>query len=63
MSRLAVALALVGTGCVTHLPPVGNRDYLKIQWAESFESAQARANAERKPLVVTLVAGQLDGPC
>ncbi len=63
MHRLAAALGLgLAAGCVTHLPP-SNIEYLQIHWAPSFEKAQAVARAERKPLLVCLVAGQLAGEC
>jgi hypothetical protein len=63
MERFGVALSLVlSTGCITHLRPVGH-DYLRVNWAPNFEAAQARATEERKPLLVCLVSGELDGPC
>lgn len=61
--RPALALpALALAGCLTHLPPVSEK-HLEIRWAPSFPAAQARAIAERKPLLVCLVAGEIAGPC
>ncbi len=63
MRSLAAAGALLASaGCITHLPPMTDAP-LSIHWAEDFAAAQARAEAERKPILVCLVAGALDGPC
>ncbi|MHB8420816.1 MAG: hypothetical protein ACYDCL_22300 [Myxococcales bacterium] len=60
--RLAAVAALALAGCLTHLHPLGQKQ-LDIHWATSFAAAQARAIAERKPMLICLVAGQLAGPC
>lgn len=63
MRRLAALLGLgLAAGCVTNLPPT-NFEYLQIHWAPTFEKAQAVSLAERKPLLVCMVAGQLAGEC
>ena len=63
MRRVQLLLGLgLAAGCVTNLPPT-NTEYLQIHWAPTFEKAQEVALAERKPLLVCLVAGQLAGEC
>jgi hypothetical protein len=59
--RLALASLLLA-GCITHLP-VRTREHLQIPWAASFDAAQARAAAEHKPLLVLMIAGEIDGLC
>jgi hypothetical protein len=63
MRHLTAILGLgLAAGCVTNLPP-NNIEYLQIHWAPDFEKAQGVALAERKPLLVCLIAGQLAGEC
>ncbi len=64
MLRRAWALAICVTlsGCITHLA-VRTRDHLRIAWADGWNAAQARAESEHKPILMCLVAGQIDGPC
>jgi hypothetical protein len=62
MKRVSLLPALALAGCLTHLPPVSQK-HLDIHWAASFDAAQVRAVAERKPLLVCLVAGEIAGPC
>jgi hypothetical protein len=59
--RLALASLLLA-GCITHLP-VRTREHLSIPWARSFDDAARRAADERKPLLVLMIAGQIDGLC
>ena len=64
MRRFVSILGVCSTlGCLTQLPPSGGREYLAIPWAKDFPAAQAQAQAERKPLLVCLVSGLLDGNC
>lgn len=59
--RLAVATLLLA-GCITHLP-VRTREHLGIPWARDFADAQQKAQAAGKPILMCLVAGEIDGPC
>jgi hypothetical protein len=62
MPRLAF-LAVLLSACVTHLPPGQRVAYRGVHWARDFDSAQAHARDEGKPIPLVLVAGELDGPC
>ena len=60
MGALAICITL--SGCITHLG-VRTRDHLRIAWSSGWDDAQARAEREHKPILMCLVAGQIDGPC
>jgi hypothetical protein len=62
MPKLLLPLALVFTGCITHLPP-RSTTHLQIAWRSSFATAARDAAARHAPLLAVLVAGQIDGPC
>jgi hypothetical protein len=57
-----VLIALFLSGCITHMP-LRTREHLQIPWAQGFERASLRAADEHKPMLVLLIAGQIDGPC
>ena len=57
-----LALALTLSGCITHLG-VRTREHLRIGWANGWDDAAARAQREQKPILMILVAGQIDGLC
>ena len=60
---LSVSLvALLFSGCATHMPPRAH-EHMKIRWAANYDAALAEAGRDRKPLLVVLVAGEIDGPC
>jgi hypothetical protein len=61
MARL-LALALTLSGCITHLA-VRTRDHLRIAWARDWDDAAARAQREHKPILMVLVAGEINGLC
>jgi len=61
MARL-LAVAMLLSGCITHLA-VRTRDHLRIAWARDWDDAAARARLEHKPILMILVAGQIDGLC
>jgi hypothetical protein len=61
MARL-LAVALLLGGCITHLA-VRTREHLRIAWARDWDDATARAGAQHKPILMILVAGQIDGLC
>ncbi|MCA9695741.1 MAG: hypothetical protein R3A51_19660 [Nannocystaceae bacterium] len=70
MRRTSVVLALAcltlsDAGCATHVPPnaLAEKRYLEIAWQPDFVTARARAAALGKPMMVALVAGELDGLC
>lgn len=63
---MRIALAAMGlalAGCITHLPPPPDHPQMRIHWASDFAEAQARAQAEDKPIYAVLAAGALDGLC
>jgi hypothetical protein len=60
--RLGFLLALL-PACVTHLPPGHRIEYRGVHWAQDFAAAQAHARDAGKPILLVLVAGELDGPC
>ena len=62
MTRAAIAITLMTAGCITHLP-VRTTDHLRIAWARDFADASERAQREGKPILMLLVAGQIDGLC
>jgi hypothetical protein len=57
-----LALLLTLSGCITHLA-VRTREHLRIAWARDWNDAAARAAREQKPILMILVAGQIDGLC
>jgi hypothetical protein len=56
------ALALVLTGCLTHMP-LRTREHLSIHWATNWDPAVAEAQASNRPILMCLIAGEIDGPC
>jgi hypothetical protein len=62
MAAIASLLSLLVSGCLTHMPPVGDR-HMKIHWAPDWEVAARQAAAEGKPVLVCLVAGEITGLC
>jgi len=60
---MVLATSLWAMGCLTHLPPPASHCQLKVHWTHDFDIAQARAQAEDKPILAVLAAGALDGPC
>lgn len=60
--KTAALAALLLSGCLTHLPPAGHT-HMQIHWAAGYEAAAREAAAHQKPLLVCLVAGELDGLC
>ncbi len=61
--RRAWLLLLVLAGCLTHLPPPRQHLQMLVDWADDFPSAAKESRATGKPLLLVLVAGELDGPC
>jgi hypothetical protein len=61
MARL-LAVAMLLSGCITHLA-VRTREHLRIAWARDWDDAATRARQEHKPILMVLVAGQIDGLC
>ena len=61
MARL-LAFAMLLSGCITHLA-VRTREHLRIAWARDWDDAAMRARAQGKPILMVLVAGQIDGLC
>lgn len=63
--RILFATLLFVSGCLTHVPPnaLAEKRYLEVAWAPGFDTARERAMADDKPMLVMLVAGQLDGVC
>jgi hypothetical protein len=59
--RLAAASLLLA-GCITHLP-VRTHEHMTISWARDFADAQRQAQARDQPILMCLVAGEIDGPC
>jgi hypothetical protein len=57
-----VTAALTLAGCITHLP-VRTREHLTIRWAHDWDEAQREAQRLDRPILMCLVAGQIDGPC
>jgi hypothetical protein len=62
MKRVLLAISLTLFGCITHLA-VRTRDHLRIAWARDWEDAAARARRENKPILMVLVAGEINGLC
>lgn len=62
MTRLSLAPLLFFAGCLTHLPPRGH-DYLRVHWARDYASAAREAAGTGQPMLLCLIAGELDGPC
>jgi hypothetical protein len=58
---LACLASLVLTGCLTHIPPNNNLKHMAIDWAPDFASAQERALATGKPILMVMAAGQITG--
>jgi hypothetical protein len=58
----SLGLALLLSGCITHLA-VRTRDHLRITWARDFADATERAQREHKPILMVLVAGEINGLC
>jgi len=58
----AALAALLLTGCLSHLPPAGHA-HMQIHWASGYQAAARQAQAEHKPMLVCLVAGEIDGLC
>jgi hypothetical protein len=63
-SRLAaLALTVFAIGCFpTHIPPAGHQ-HMQVRWAASYRAAADEAQRTNKPMLVCLVAGEVDGPC
>ena len=62
MMTATMTAAMLTAGCITHLP-VRTTDHLRIAWARDFSDATERAQREGKPILMLLVAGQIDGLC
>lgn len=62
LRALLCTFALLATGCVTHMAPI-NAKHMQIRWQRDFESARAEAQRSGRPMLVTLVAGDLQGLC
>lgn len=60
--RLLPVFALLAAGCITHMAPI-NAKHMKIPWQRDFESARTEAERSGRPMLVTLVAGDLQGLC
>ena len=62
-ARKTAALAvLLLSGCLSHLPPAGHT-HMQVHWAPGYSAAAHEAQARGKPLLICLVAGELDGLC
>ncbi len=59
---LTVLALFAASGCITHMAPV-NAKHMKIRWQRDFETARAAAQDSGRPMLVTLVAGDLQGLC
>jgi hypothetical protein len=59
---LTSSLGLLASGCLTHLPPAGH-GHMAIHWGASYEAACDEAARTHRPLLVLLVAGEIDGLC
>jgi hypothetical protein len=60
-SALLVSL-FVDAGCLTHLPPSGHL-HMAIPWRATYAEARDEAARTQRPLLVLLVAGEIDGLC
>lgn len=58
----ALICCLFVTGCLSHMPPA-SLEHMQIHWAADYESAAREAAAHDKPMLVCLIAGQIDGLC
>ncbi len=59
---LTLLLAGLSSGCATHMLPRAH-EHMKIRWAANYVAAQQEAQRDHKPILVVLVAGEIDGPC
>ncbi len=62
MRALSLFLLLSLAGCLSHLP-VRTTTHLGIHWSPDYASAQREATRLQRPMLVCLIAGQIDGAC
>jgi hypothetical protein len=60
MARALLVLTL--SGCITHLA-VRTHDHMRIAWTRDWNEASERAQRDHKPILMLLVAGEIDGLC
>jgi hypothetical protein len=59
----ALGLVLLASGCFpTHLPP-SSHEHMQIHWTAGWKDAAREAAARDKPILVCLVAGEINGLC
>lgn len=63
---LFLALLALTPGCIatTHMSPnPTNKKYLEVQWRPDYETAEADAVRENKPILAIVAAGAMKGFC
>ncbi len=65
MKRLAVcAIALTMIiGCLSHVAPDSQPDHLQLAWAPDFGAAVKRAADEKRPILLCMIAGDVEKRC
>jgi hypothetical protein len=57
------ALPLALAGCLAHMPADADPVHLHIRWRSGFEAAAREAACSNRPLLVCLVAGNIQDSC
>ena len=60
---LAAALPLLLTGCLTHMRAPDEARHMEVDWRPDLRSAQSEARQTQKPVLLCMVAGEVDGLC
>ena len=67
MRRVALAAAatlpLLLTGCLTHMRAPEEARHMEVAWRPSLTAAQREAAAADKPVLLCMIAGEVDGLC
>ena len=64
LPRLALPLAAaLLSGCLTQIAPKENSGSLGIRWRDDYESARGEALERGRPMLVVMVAGELQDRC
>jgi hypothetical protein len=61
MRALLIALPLLGTACLAHVP-LHTTEHLNISWRSSYQQAADEAARLDRPVLVVMIAGEKDGP-
>lgn len=63
MKPWLAGLALLMSGCLSHMPTDTNPVHLRIAWAHDFAAAKESANATHKPILACMVGGDILDQC